>query len=159
MIQSMGALIKGTNNYIPPTKANKVEKYECPDCRKDVIFRKGSVRIPHFSHMKDDDPCHYYDRPSESQLHKDAKMLLQKTLKTHDKINCRSRCEEYNKGCPNPTLSWNIPKFTDVRMQYRFSYNDGCRVADVACLDDNRIVCIFEICHTHKTNETDRPEP
>jgi competence CoiA-like predicted nuclease len=88
MILSMGAFRKGTLDYISPTNANKIEKYECPDCRKDVIFRKGSVRIPHFAHMKEDDPCHYVEKPSESQLHKDAKMLLQTTLKTHDQINC-----------------------------------------------------------------------
>ena len=28
----------------------------------------------------DDDPCNYYNKPSESQIHKDAKMLLKVLL-------------------------------------------------------------------------------
>ena len=158
MMLSMGAFRKGTNDYISPKNANKVEKYECPDCRKDVIFRKGSVRIPHFSHMKDDDPCHYYNKPSESQIHKDAKMLLQKTLKTCDKLVVHSKCE--GNYCNHSIKSWNVPAFAYVLLEYRFSHNDGFRIADVAYLDDNKnITCIFEIHHTHKTEESDRPEP
>jgi len=42
--------------------------------------------------------------------------------------------------------------------EYKFNYN-GLKYADIAYIDNNEIVCIFEICNTHRTEETNRPEP
>jgi hypothetical protein len=36
----MGALNTSTNNYEYPIMANKINKYKCPDCLKNVIFKK-----------------------------------------------------------------------------------------------------------------------
>ena len=36
---SMGAINKITNKYEYPKIANKINKYKCPFCEKDVIFR------------------------------------------------------------------------------------------------------------------------
>ena len=71
----MGALNKTTNNYEYPKLANKNNKYKCPDCEKDVIFRNGKIKQPHFAHHKSNNPCYYYDKPNETQIHKDAKLL------------------------------------------------------------------------------------
>jgi competence CoiA-like predicted nuclease len=38
---SMGAINKTTNKYEYPKIANKINKYKCPFCEKDVIFRNG----------------------------------------------------------------------------------------------------------------------
>lgn len=54
-----------------------------------------------------------------------------------------------------------LPSLTDsstVELEYRFCHN-GVKIADVAILDDGQILCIFEICHTHKTKSEHRPEP
>jgi hypothetical protein len=43
-------------------------------------------------------------------------------------------------------------------LEHRFEY-DGLKIADVAYIDNGDIVCIFEICNTHKTCRENRPEP
>ena len=69
---SMGAINKTTNNYEYPKIANKINKYKCPFCEKDVIFRNGKIKQPHFAHYKSDNPCSYYEKPNETQIHKDS---------------------------------------------------------------------------------------
>jgi len=149
-ILPLGALIKGTNEYVYPKIAKKTDKFECPDCHNDLIVRQGKIRIHHFAH-KVDSECKYYSHPSESQIHRDAKMLL-KTLfdrKTYVYIN-RHCCGRFP-----------VPVMTDtskIVLEHRFDYN-GPKVADVAYLDGDRLAYIFEICHTHKTHSDRRPEP
>ena len=45
---------KTTNKYEYPEIANKIDKYKCPFCEKDVIFRNGEIKQPHFAHYKSD---------------------------------------------------------------------------------------------------------
>ena len=82
---SMGAINKSTNNYEYPKIAVKNNKYKCPSCDKDIIFRNGKILQPHFAHYKSTNPCNYYEKPSESQIHKDAKLLMKSLL--NDKKN------------------------------------------------------------------------
>lgn len=42
--------------------------------------------------------------------------------------------------------------------EYRFEYK-GPKVADVALIRSNGSMIVFEICHTHRTADADRPEP
>jgi predicted RNA-binding Zn-ribbon protein involved in translation (DUF1610 family) len=56
-VPPLGAFIKNTTKYVYPAVANKSEKYVCPDCNKDLILRKGQIRINHFAHYKSDSPC------------------------------------------------------------------------------------------------------
>ena len=74
---SLGAINKQTGEYIYPKIANKKDEYICPDCNKDLIFCHGDIRAYYFRHKVDSvNPCHHYSNPSESQIHKDAKILL-----------------------------------------------------------------------------------
>ena len=59
---SMGAINKTTNKYEYPKIANKINKYKCPFCEKNVIFRNGKIKQPHFAHYKSDNPCSYYEK-------------------------------------------------------------------------------------------------
>ena len=45
-----------------------------------------------------------------------------------------------------------------IELEYRFEYN-GLKIADVGYIDDDELLCVFEICNTHKTCSDDRPEP
>ena len=47
---------------------------------------------------------------------------------------------------------------SNIQLEYRFEY-DGPKIADVAYIENGEILCIFEICHTHKTQSENRPEP
>jgi competence CoiA-like predicted nuclease len=79
-ILSLGAINKITQEYVYPKIANKKDEYICPECNKELILVQGNVRVHHFRHKVDSiNPCYHYSKPTESQIHKDAKMLM-KTL-------------------------------------------------------------------------------
>ena len=162
-VPSLGAINKTTKKYVSPRAANKKDKYICADCNKDVMLCQGQIKAHHFRHFtnKTEIACHYYDRPNESQIHKDAKLLMKMLLLDQDAKNgiCLTRqCVT----CPIiemfdiPLIN---PKKSKIVLEHRFEYNGRSKIADVAYLDKTEIVSIFEICHKHKTRCEDRPEP
>jgi hypothetical protein len=162
----MGAINKFTNDYEYPKIATKGKnKYKCPSCDKDVIFKKGLIKKPHFAHYKSDNPCFYYDKPSESQIHKDAKLLM-KSLLDNKKEICITRecnyCEQRN-HCYNEGVHYDIydeyNENTKAFIEYKFIHNNSKKSADVALVENDIIKYIFEICYKNKTNEENRPEP
>ena len=162
---SMGAINKLTNNYEYPKIANKKHKYICPSCEQGVIFKKGKIKQPHFAHYKSDNPCYNYDKPSETQIHKDAKWLMKSLLdnKKHITINRRCNyCEQRNcvvseEKCYNIYDDYN--EDTKAVIEYKFYYNNSNRSADIALIENDKIKYIFEICYKNKTKEENRPEP
>lgn len=155
----MGAINKETNQYEYPRIATKNNKYMCPDCNKDVILRKGNIRVHHFAHSKSENPCLYYDRPGESQIHKDAKMALKLILEQNKDICINRKCNR----CSNISKT-NIDKTTststsNVKCEHSFNYNNSNKRADVAYLENNDLKYIFEICYKNKTLSNNRPEP
>ena len=57
------------------SEANKEYDYICPECRKELIQRKGEIKIHHFSHKSNpENNC-----SSESSLHKYAKQVIAET--------------------------------------------------------------------------------
>ena len=161
---SMGAINKTTNKYEYPKIATKGKnKYKCPCCEKDVIFKKGLIKQPHFAHYKSDNPCYYYDKPNESQIHKDAKLLLKTLLDNKCEICFHRECN--NCRFEEPTIfEDNISKNdynenTQAIIEYKFMFNNSNRSADVAFIENDNIKYIFEICYKNKTTEENRPEP
>jgi hypothetical protein len=159
----MGAINKNSNNYEHPKIASKKCKYKCPDCEKDVIFKKGTILKPHFAHYKSGNPCYYYDKPSETQIHKDAKLLLKTLLDNNYEICFHREC--YKCLFEEPTIFEHKISKNDYNensksiMEYKFMYNNSNRSADVALIENNDIKYIFEICYKNKTKEENRPEP
>lgn len=84
-IQKLGAINKITKQYCCPILANKNDEYICPECNKSLILKQGKLRIHHFSHYKDDNPCNYYNNPSETQIHKDAKLAIKQILENSNR--------------------------------------------------------------------------
>ncbi len=158
---SMGAINKVTNEYDYPRIAEKGKKYMCPECKKDVNFCKGKIKQPYFAHKRSESPCYYYDKPSESQIHKDAKFLLHKLLTNKTQINfynvC-SDCKDKVYGCCELFEDYYTPDIQPI-IEYRFEYNDSNKSADVALIKGNNIDYIFEICYKNKTRDNARPEP
>ena len=151
-----GAINKSTKKYMRPDEADKKEKFLCIGCKKDVILRSGKIRIKHFAHRKENSKCNFFDKPSESEIHKNAKLLLKYILEKKIDLTIHRKCDRCNK-----IDTYEIPKITDkskICLEYVFDYN-GKKIADVAYIDDNKISYIFEICHTHKTQSENRPEP
>lgn len=154
---SLGAINKITRKYVSAKNANKKDKYECPDCGDDLILCHGEIRNPYFRHEADRiNPCYYYSKPSESQIHKDAKLLLKNLLEIKMPISFIRNCCSCKKN-----EEFEIPEISEtsvIEIEYRFEYN-GIKIADVAYIDDGELLCIFEICNTHKTCSENRPEP
>ena len=158
---SLGALQKATGEYVTPTLANKTDQYMCVDCHHDVIVCKGPIRVSYFRHKIDNSttPCHYYNHPSETQIHNDAKHLLHHLLQHNPwfHISLVRHCRECNQA-----EEYDIPtrgEHSMILTEHRFEYNGGLKVADVAYMDNGERICLFEICHTHATLPEHRPEP
>lgn len=154
---SLGAINKLTGDYVYPRIANKKDTYSCPDCSKDLVFCQGTVRTPYFRHKKEgNNPCVRYSTPSESQVHKDCKLQLKTLLENKTPLTFVRKCCDCREE-----ETFDIPEVSDhskIHREYRFDYQ-GPKVADVAYLDDGAILCIFEVCNTHRTLEEARPEP
>jgi len=154
----LGAINKKTSEYIYPKIANKIDEYSCPECNKDLIICQGNIRVHHFRHKVDSiNPCHHYSNPTESQIHKDAKLLLKTLLENNVNLSFIRKCCK----CKNDE-EFEIPPITDtssIKLEYRFEYNNSSKIADVAYIDNREIICIFEIFHTHKTKSENRYEP
>jgi len=163
---SMGAINKTTNKYEYPKIANKTNKYKCPSCEKGVIFRNGKIKRPHFAHHKSDNPCYYYDKPCETQIHKDAKLLMKSLLDNKKNISIHrscNYCEQRHCGI-NFGIDYNIfnddyNENTKAIIEYKFFFNNSNRSADIAFVENDKIKYIFEICYKNKTREENRPEP
>jgi hypothetical protein len=157
----MGAINKTTSNYEYPQIACKMNKYICPYCNNDVIFRKGKIKQPHFAHKKSTNPCGYYTKPGESQIHKDGKLLMKTLLDNRRCINLYRICEScsYNK---KNVFNIRSEEYTDnmsAEKEFKFVFNESKKSADVALLENKEIKYIFEIHYTNKTLDENRPEP
>ena len=152
----LGAINKRTGKYIFPTQANKQDDFMCIDCGNDVICRKGEIRVHHFAHCKEDAKCDFYNKPNETQIHKSAQLLLKSVLEQKIQLTIYDKCIKCDKTCANHILE--VSEHASIEIEYRFEYN-GVKIADVAYIENNEILCVFEIYNTHKTQTENRPEP
>lgn len=153
----LGALNKETGEYELAEYSNKNNKYQCPTCKKDVILKKGKIKKPHFAHYKSENPCNFYNHPGESDIHKHAKYGLKKVLESKIPITIYTRCQCCNEI--EEVYIEEIGENSEIIIEHSFMFNGSRKFADVAYIDNNEIVCIFEICNKHKTDSENRPEP
>lgn len=156
---ALGAINKHTGEYTTPVAAVKGAAYSCPDCAKDLMLCRGEVRAPHFRHFADMNPCTYYSKPTESQIHNDAKLLVKRLFESRVPVTVFQTCAAC--GGEIETEFEGADDTTSVRLEYRFTYKEKERVADVAIVSGGAVepAAIFEIYKTHKTDESARPEP
>lgn len=139
-----------------PFEASKDKKYSCPDCTRKIKFCKGEKNVPYFSHYKSTNPCNFFEKPSESEKHSNAKNLLRDRLLQRDPLLFYSECKRCDEKINHP-ISYS--EHSTPVLEYQFVFNGKKRVADVVLLNGNEIEIVFEIYSTHKTNANDRPEP
>lgn len=134
----LGGINKLTGKYVYPKIANKKEEYICSECKKDLILVQGEIRVHHFRHKVDSiNPCHHYSKPSESQIHKDAKMLMKTLLEDRTHIKIIRGCV----SCKTIT-EIKLPEIIEdsiIKLEHRFNYEGGIRIADVAHILNNEI--------------------
>jgi len=129
--------------------------YTCPSCSKDVILRKGHVSIAHFAHKTSENPCSYYNHPSQSELHKNAKEFIYTLIQKKIQFSITKKCVKCNEN-----INFKIPvmnEISKVEKEHSFKYNNNNYKADIAYYNDNTMY-IFEIFNTHRTNEENIPE-
>lgn len=157
MISECICAIDGVSGkYVLPENACKSAHYICPDCKNEVIVRKGDIRRPHFAHKASTTPCSYFDHPNESQQHKICKLLVAAYLERSNILTMFYTCS----GNAAPHVSNEdiiLCKGDEIVIEYRDP--TGKYIADLAIVNDGKPRIIFEIYHTHKTLTTDRPEP
>ena len=152
-----GALDKD-NNYIFPHNGIKKEKYKCPECNEDIIFKKGKVVIQHFSHKANSNCTYYSNSPSESEIHIYAKNILAQWLEEKKKLKIIGTCFSCNEHFINKKI-----KHKDGD-EVIIEYNSPCKkyVADVAIINNGKVRYVLEVTNTHKTIDEAaeaRPEP
>jgi len=159
----LGAINFDTKYYTHPSNATKNTKYICPDCNEQLIFKKGKIKIPHFSH-KVKSQCSYYEHPNESQIHKDAKLKLALLLKNKTPIfidwNCVSSfCKIINHFEENNYMCKKIKYDDNDKVIVEYKSDCGKYIADIAIINNDNVKYIFEIKHTHETKTNVRPQP
>jgi methyltransferase-like protein len=155
----MGAINIKSNSYEYPLIASKTNKYKCPHCNRCVIFKKGKIKQPHFAHYKSENPCHYYDRPNEDQIHKDGKSLMRTLLTNKHNICFYRKCSSCHEQLQHH-ITFDHYTNSEAVEEYRFDHNNSNRrKADVALLQNGIMTFIFEIYHTSRTEKENRPEP
>ena len=156
----LGAINKITQRYEYPKIACKKNNYICPCCKNDVIFRQGTIKRPHFAHHKSNNQCTYYIKPNETQMHKDAKMLMKTLIDNKQSLDIYKKCNRCNTQIKIKQIcNTDYTDNTHGIIEYKFEYNNSKKSADVALLQNNNLKYIFEICYRHKTKEENRPEP
>lgn len=160
--------INELDEYIPPNNASKNSLYKCPNCKTDVILKKGEIKKIHYAH-KQAGNCSYYDKPTESDVHRCAKEYFAQLIDSNKKLNIFRKCY----SCDKKILNHDFEYFENCkcRIEYNFYYCSICndltncvhenkKRCDIAYVDsDNNIRAIFEIYQNHLTKENNRPEP
>jgi hypothetical protein len=144
----LGAIMihNDTQEYVYPDIATKDKdvKYICPDdeCKGKVVFCSGPIKGQYFRHDGKGSSCKQYtDRPSESQIHKDAKMLMGKLLLSKHIEFIRKCCtcgNDYTVFLPT------VEPESVIKIEHGFVYNGLNKKADVAHILNSEIKGIFE---------------
>ena len=153
-----------TGTYQSPIFADKRYEYKCPDpsCNEKVFLKKGEKNVPHFCHQKKSHCRRYETAMTESELHKEAKYLLQELIRRDYLIFFRRKCKgcltQYE--CQNSCLK-QCSKLNDnekIIDEYSMDFNGGKIIADLANVSgDGSVNEIYEIYKSHRTLEPDRP--
>lgn len=152
--------------------ANKNDgELKCLGCNEKLIIRDGSHNIKHFAHISNSN-CNYENNQDK---HTYAIHILKEILEKRY-VECIKR-ECFICGGINDSGDWNIGEificgginnlnywfinknFNNYIIKTECKYdNKKQNHADLAILDENnKLICIFEIYNTHKTEQ--RPEP
>ena len=133
-----GGVNKITGCYLFPNFANRDDEYNCPDCGKDLVLCKGEIRIPYFRHkIHTINPCTYYDKPSESQIHKDAKLIIKKLIEEKVELTFERDCERCNKIKVCKVIKYNENMI--VKLEDPFIFSENRKIADLALY--NKVIC------------------
>jgi hypothetical protein len=142
-----GAIHKLTGIYTLPNNASKDQEYICPDtdCRRNVMLKKGKIKIPHFAHYSESGCSHYNE--GESSAHKFCKTIIRNILENKRNLTIYRNCDLCGDRL---TFAIDVQNIVDVKEEYPLGNQ---RRADVGCLMKDNSILVFEVFHTHRTSE------
>lgn len=119
-----------------PEVANNKERYECPECRKEVRFRECKKKRAHFYHAADTDCL------GESLVHYRAKYRVA-AVANAGKLCLRLRCCECGQSYPHQSRVNGAKVEVSVK-EYR---------VDVLCYGNDAPLLVVEVFNTHKVGD------
>jgi len=137
---------------ILPFEANKNDcPFYCPDCKSELILKRGKIFIPHFAHksqthiveghkQKIQKLCHV----SESTKHRAAKHIVAKEF---NRINITRRCD-----CGVQISNRSFDKLKEIKSFIEKTIGENKYEVDVALINEkeNKLLVVIEIYYTHK---------
>ena len=170
---------KNTDNnlYILAENADKKFNTECPECKTKVIMcilteREGEP-LKYFRH-KHKTSCQNYDISRKKLLPTDEKGIKETLEEIHNRtidliynyllskkiITIQNICNFNYSICDTfRSNDITLSKGDIIEKEYSFNWNGNNYKADLAILDKNNdIKHIIEICHTHSTEEVEKPD-
>ena len=169
--------------HVAPIIANKVNNYICPICKTKVKLNKGDCKKCYFSHFKKEE-CNWYcidnykepkeeeintsdidelekqNKENESIFHKEGKILIKGLIENGYKISFERLCKTSNFQHCRGALKIDSDIIGDnsiVNIEYHMRHNGKSIYCDVAHLINGEVKTIYEVYHTHRTAECNRP--
>ena len=114
----------------------------CEECKQELVLKWGEKNIPHFSHISNTkNKC---KNNKESIYHKLSKELLFNLLKNNCLLKIKIKC----KNCTDTVIKQlHLKKNQKIQLEYKYDNS----IADIAILEDDKIIYIIEIYHTNLT--------
>lgn len=88
------------------------DKYYCPECNSELILRKGTKNIPHFSHKNDNGICVFRKYDNESIHHKLMKTTVKEIIE--DSNDCIVSDLEHKIGSRIADYYFEIRRFNKI---------------------------------------------
>ena len=127
----LGALNTYTEEYVYPRIANTDSEYTCLECGEDVCIGDDG-----FEHVYTSTTCNYYSKPSDDQICRDGKMLLQQLKREGKTVLQAGKCCEckcvYSEDFVYPKDETHITTYYMYRLNYKANYYSR---------DEHRIIC------------------
>lgn len=154
--QSEGTIVEKANLKVPfglnaagrevrPETATKEEAYYCPDCKGDLVLRKGDIKIPHFAHKGMPVICDFL---TETEEHYRAKLAVAAAIHEKKPVRLVRQCHK----CKGPWVEQSIPDSVK-QASLEHMLPSGHR-ADVALLDDaGHLLAVIEILVNHRVDD------
>jgi RNase P subunit RPR2 len=130
---------------VSPESASKSGDYFCPSCGEVLVFKKGKIKKPHFSH-KATDQC-----SQETVVHQTAKSLLVQSIQDWksgfiDSPKVKRLCED----CGVVTIQGFPDKVVEAVDEKRL---ENGYIVDIALTDGEKVLAAIEIKVTHGVDQ------
>jgi predicted RNA-binding Zn-ribbon protein involved in translation (DUF1610 family) len=131
-------------NIIHITNAETGNRYSCPNCKEEFIFKNGKIRQKHFSHKNQSADC---GGKGEGYLHETFKKLLFHKIIENIRNNTPLEIQWKCNVCGYPHSYNLLLGISEIKMEYSL---EACRPDLVLLNQQEKIPFIIEIVDKHE---------